>query len=171
MASISVYYQRPGKGLTIYEEDLVQEDEVCLRTFKSLPDESGERLSVALRKQGLIRADQSVRAISKVYFFAEPFNILEFQDAAGNLLGYYSDIGEPARKLAPGKYEMTDLYLDVWLSPEGQLLELDWDEFEEALQKKIINTEQANLARAAMQRIKAENTLNIYPDQYIRVSK
>ena len=167
MTSISVYYQRPGKGLTIYEEDYIHEDAACLRTCTSLPDEVSEHLSAVLYQQGLIRVEQRVHTIKKVYFFAEPFNVLEFRDPLGNLLGYYSDIGEPAKKLRPGEYEMTDLYLDIWLSPDGTLLELDWDEFEEAIQKNILNSEQACLARAAIQRLKEETALKIYPDKYI----
>jgi predicted RNA-binding protein associated with RNAse of E/G family len=168
MDKISIYYQRPGKGLTIYEEDYISEDETCLRTFKTLPVETSENLSAALLKQGLIDQGKRVLSISKIYFFDEPFNILEFRGDEGELLGYYSDIGEPARKLRDGIYEMVDLFLDIWLWPDGRLLELDWDEFDEAIENKIITTAQADLARAAMLRLRDEVAQKVYPAKYLK---
>lgn len=167
-SSISIYYQRPGKGLTIYEEELVFEDENCLRTFKTLPFETSESLSAALLKQELINPGQRVLTIAKVYHFNEPFNVLEFRDTEGKPLGYYSDIGEPARKLRNGIYEMVDLFLDIWLWPDGKLLELDWDEFDEAIKNNVITTAQADLARTAMQRLKSEVAQKIYPAIYLK---
>jgi predicted RNA-binding protein associated with RNAse of E/G family len=168
MDKISIYYQRPGKGLTIYEEEHSFEDEKCLRTFKTLPTETSENLSAALLKQGLIDQGKRVLSISKVYFFNEPFNVLEFRGAEGELLGYYSDIGQPATRLRDGAYEMIDLFLDIWLWPDGRLLELDWDEFDEAVENKVITTAQADLARAAMLRLREEVSQKIYPAKYLK---
>ena len=119
MKTVSIFYQRPGKGQTIYVEDHVFEDEYFLRTFKTLPPEISEHLSAALLKQGLIHADQRALTIAKVYFFNEPFNILEFRDTEGKLLGHYSNIGEPARMMRNDECEMVDLFLDIWLLPNG----------------------------------------------------
>ncbi len=168
MATISIYYHRPGKGLTIYEEDLEYEDERGVHTSKVLPDDISLHLSAALQKQGMLQHGQRIGSISKVYFFGEPFNILEFRAPDGELLGYYSDIGEPAIKMRAGEYKMIDLFLDVWLFPDRRLLELDWDEFEQALADGVINTEQANLARSAMERIKNEAARGVYPASYLR---
>jgi len=168
MSTVSIYYQRPGKGLTIYEEEHVFEDENCLRTFKTLPPEISESLSSALLKQGLIDPGQQVLTIAKVYHFNEPFNILEFRDTEGKLLGHYSDIGEPARMLSDGIYEMVDLFLDIWHWPDGKLMELDWDEFDEAVKNNVITPAQADLARAAMQRLKDEVVQKIYPAKYMK---
>lgn len=163
----TIHYIRPGKGLSLYVEDFVSEDETCLRTFKSLPPDIVERLSAALQRDGLIGPGQRVQTIAKVYFFDRPFNLLEFRDTEGILLGHYSDIGEPATRRADGDYEMVDLFLDIWLAPDGTLLELDWDELEEAIQHNVINAGQAQVARAAMQRLKDEVAAGIYPAQYL----
>lgn len=164
---VHMEYIRPGKETTYYEEDFVSQNEVCLRTFKTLPPEISERLSRALQEQKLIAAHQQVGSIAKTYFFTEPFNLLEFRDLDGNLLGHYSDIGMPAAQLTADTYQMTDLYLDIWLFPDGRLLELDWDEFEEALQKGILSAEQAELAKTAMKRIVHEVEQGVYPHQYL----
>jgi predicted RNA-binding protein associated with RNAse of E/G family len=159
-------YIRPGKETTYYEEDFVAQDEFGLRTYKTLPENIRDSLSRALQKQGLIEPDQRAGIITKTYFFAEPFNLLQFCDRDGTLLGHYSDIGEPLLQLSTDTFQMTDLYLDIWLYPDGRLLELDWEEFEEALQKQVISPAQADLARATMQRLVGEAQQGIYPGKY-----
>ena len=163
---IRIEYIRPGKEVTFYEEDFFAQDETCIRTFKTLPDDISARLSESLVKQQLIQPSQCVGTISKVYFFTEPFNLLEFRDVNGALLGHYSDIGEPAIRISPNEIQMTDLYLDIWLYPNGELLELDWDEFEEAIQKQVITWAQSELARTTMQRLITETKNGIYPSKY-----
>ena len=164
---VHIEYIRPGKETTYYEEGFVSQDEICLRTYKTLPSDIIEHLSSSLQKQNLIAAHQNAVTIAKTYFFTEPFNLLEFRDQNGDLLGHYSDIGEPVLKLGPGQFQMTDLYLDIWLYPDRRLLELDWGEFEEALHKQVITTTQADLARAAMQRLVSEVSQGIYPNRYL----
>lgn len=167
---IRIEYIRPGKETTYYEEDFVSQDDICLRTHKTLPPNISERLSRALERDKLILPRQRVGMVVKTYFFHEPFNLLEFREPDGKLLGYYSDIGEPARPLTPDKIQMTDLYLDIWLFPDGRLLELDWDEFEEAIQQQVITTAQADLARSAMKRLVTEVESGIYPAKYLNHS-
>jgi predicted RNA-binding protein associated with RNAse of E/G family len=163
---VRIEYIRPGKEVTVYEEDFLSLDESCLRTHKTLPEDISIGLSNALLSQGLIEAGERVGIIAKAYFFHEPFNLLEFRRTDGTLLGYYSDIGEPTIQLSPAEFQMTDLFLDIWLFPDGKLLELDWDEFEEAIQNQVITPAQADLARNAMQRLVDETARGIYPFRY-----
>jgi predicted RNA-binding protein associated with RNAse of E/G family len=164
---VRIEYIRPGKEITYYEEDFVSHDETCLRTFNTLPPTIVERLSLALQKQDLISPAKQVLTIRKTYFFNEPFNLLEFRDTNGELLGHYSDIGEPTIQLDSGTFQMTDLFLDIWLYPDGRLLELDWDEFEEAIERQVITPTQADIAREAMKRLIAEVDQGIYPSKYL----
>lgn len=163
---VRIEYIRPGKEVTYYEEEFFAQDETCLRTFKTLPEAISVHLSNALLSQNLIGPGQRVGTISKLYFFNEPFNLLIFREIDGTLLGYYSDIGEPVIQLSSTEFQMTDLFLDVWLFPDGRLLELDWDEFEEALEQKVITTAQADLARETMRRLVGETERGIYPFEY-----
>jgi len=164
---VRIEYIRPGKDITYYEEGFVSQDEVCLRTHKTLPKDITQRLSRALHRQGLIPAHQRVLTIAKTYFFAEPFNLLEFRARGGSLLGYYSDIGEPVVQIGFGEFQMTDLFLDIWLHPDGRLMELDWGEFDEAIQNQVITARQARFARAAMKRLIAEVARGLYPTRYL----
>jgi len=163
---VRIEYIRPGKEVTYYDEDFLAQDETCLRTFKTLPDDISARLSRALLEQNLIQPHQRVGTIAKRYYFNEPFNLLEFRELDGTLLGYYSDIGEPVLQLSPAEFQMTDLFLDIWQFPDGKLLELDWDEFEEAIQNQVITPAQADLARNAMKRLVDETARGIYPFHY-----
>lgn len=164
---VHMEYIRPGKETTYYEEDFVSQNALCLRTNRILPPEISERLSHALQEQELIAPHQRVGSIAKTYFFREPFNLLQFFDLEGTLLGHYSDIGMPIVQLTADTFQMTDLFLDIWLFPDGRLLELDWDEFEEAIQNQVITSAQAELARDAMQRLISEVEEGIYPYRYL----
>ena len=164
---VRIEYIRPSKEITYYEEGFISHDETCLRTFKTLPSDIAERLSLSLQKQDLISPGKQVLTIGKTYFFTEPFNLLEFRDTNGELLGHYSDIGEPTIQLDSGTFQMTDLFLDIWLYPDGRLLELDWDEFEEAIENQVITSAQADIARKAMKRLVAEVKEDIYPSSYL----
>jgi len=164
---VRIEYIRPGKETTYYEEDFVDRDEIGLRTHKRLPRKIAQQLSRALQGQRLIEPHHRVLTITKTYFFAEPFDLLEFRGKDSALLGYYSDIGEPLLQLSDISFQMTDLYLDIWLFPDGRLLELDWDEFEDAIQRKVIDASQADLARAAMQRLVREAAEGVYPGRYL----
>ena len=60
--------------------------------------------------------------------------------------GYYCDIMKPVKRSvdANGKlnrFEITDLFLDLWINPDGSYEIQDEDEFEEAVQKGAIDAE------------------------------
>ena len=164
---IRIQYIRPGKDVTEFVEDLITENEHFIKTFKTLPDEIIESLTQALRKNGFIAQDQITTSITKIYFFDEHFDLLLFHGEQGEILGYYSDIGTPLTKTADG-YQMTDWFLDIWLSPDGTLFELDLDEFEEALSKNLINPSEAEIARSTFARLIEEVKQGIYPHAYLK---
>jgi len=166
MPAAAIHYQRPGKPLTVYTEDLVSDDGRCLRTFKTLPADISERLSLSMQKDGLIGPEKRVLTVAKVYFYNEHFNLLEFRGPDGVLLGHYSDIGTPITKINDG-YTMTDWFLDLWLAPDGTVLELDWDEFETAHAAGLLTESAAAIARATLERLKAEIGAGLYPYQYL----
>jgi predicted RNA-binding protein associated with RNAse of E/G family len=163
----TVHYTRPGKGLTLYTEGLVSDDGHCLHTYTVLPDEIRRDLSHALRRDDLIAPTQTIASIRKFYFYTEPFNVLEFWDTEDRLAGYYSDLTDLLVKQADG-YHLTDLFLDLWLTPDGTLRELDWDEFEEAVAQGVLTLEQQTLARTTMARLVAEVASGRYPAHYLK---
>ena len=164
---VRIHYIRPGKEVTDYVENLVSVNEHYIKTFNPFPNAVVESLTNALRKNGFISQNQIATSITKIYFFDQHFDLLLFQDEQGEILGYYSDIGTPLIKTADG-YQMTDWFLDIWLSPDGTLFELDLDEFEEALSKNLISAAEAEIARRTFARLIEEVKQGIYPHAYIK---
>jgi len=165
--SVTIEYIRPGKETTYYEEDLLFECAEYIKTTKRLPDEIAEKLSKGLRENSFITNEQRCEYVTKVYFFNEYFDLLQCQDERQQTVGYYSDIGTPLRRIDNG-FQMTDWFLDIWLSPDGTLFELDMDEFEEALSMDLMNPTEAEIARKTFARLIEEVRQGIYPQAYLR---
>lgn len=163
---VTIEYTRPGKDVTEYIEDLLFEDEQRIKTFKLFPSQVAKKLTHSLQLNGFISRWQRVACITKVYFFQEHFNVLQFQDKQRKTLGYYSDIGTPLIKTESG-YRMTDWFLDIWLTPAGKLFELDMDEFEDALSKHLLTPGEAQIARDTFARLIDEVKQGIYPNTYL----
>lgn len=90
------------------------------------------------------------------------YDVGKFYDRQRNLVGYYCDIIKPLNKLlrTPGKTNrITDLFLDLWITPGGDLVVLDEDEFEAALEHGYLSKSLADQARKQMdsliQKVKA----------------
>lgn len=165
--TITVEYIRPGKETSYYEEDVLIENDEYLKTFKRLPEEIAESLTQSLRENLLIAQDKSCACVTKVYFFHEHFDLLLFQDQHEGVLGYYSDIGTPLVKTHDG-YRMIDWFLDIWLSADGTLFELDEDEFEDALNNNLLNNADGEIARSTFHRLINEVKAGIYPGDYLK---
>src|SRR5262249_36700477 len=63
------------------------------------------------------------------YFYTRRwFTAFELTSSSGQRKGWYCDIAEPA-VVADGFIRQIDLYLDVWVDPQGRPQMLDEDEF------------------------------------------
>jgi predicted RNA-binding protein associated with RNAse of E/G family len=167
----SIYYTRVGDNLTIYCEDIVYEDDQRLDTHKILPREIGEHLANRIREDnGLIPEDAVIGRICKHYFTNQWFDILEFYDTDDRFLGYYSDIATPMEK-KDGAYYLHDLVLDLWIYPEGRLKELDWDEFDQAVQRGQISLAHQQKAVETLRWLVAEARSGRFPGPYLFAKK
>ncbi|HEX4203193.1 MAG TPA: DUF402 domain-containing protein [Ktedonobacteraceae bacterium] len=81
------------------------------------------------------------------YYTDRWFNIFDIRGKTGQRKGWYCNIAEPAI-IAQSHIEQVDLYLDVWVNPEGQTRVLDEDEFHAAT---ILNAEQRSGAQHGLQ--------------------
>jgi predicted RNA-binding protein associated with RNAse of E/G family len=165
MTKIRIEYIRPGKETHYYLDDLVSIDSDRLKTFVKLPAERAVTLTKNLVAARLIAPDRYATAIAKTFFFDEYFDLLEFYDEKGDLLGYYSDIASPLVKTDEG-YIMTDWFLDIWLGTDGRLIELDLDEFEEAVAQNLLSNLEIEQARATFARLIEEARTGVYPHRY-----
>lgn len=86
-------------------------------------------------------------------FKDQPYDIGRFYRPDGSWIGYYVDVLEPVRWQgadAEMLETLVDLFLDVWIAPEGSYEVLDEDEFEEALGLGHITDAQAEHARRVL---------------------
>jgi predicted RNA-binding protein associated with RNAse of E/G family len=78
------------------------------------------------------------------------YDVSKFYDRKRRFTGYYCDIIRPIARLLSNPTEtsiMTDLFLDLWITPEGKWKVLDEDELQQAVTKRIISNSLARRAR------------------------
>lgn len=89
-------------------------------------------------------------------FKDRPFDVGRFYRPDGTWTGYYADVLEPVRweGADPTTIEpIVDLFLDLWIAPDGRHLVLDEDEFEEAISLGHLKSEQIEHARGVLQEL------------------
>jgi predicted RNA-binding protein associated with RNAse of E/G family len=109
------------------------------------------RLIVSSRRWvgGKVIANNGYSAIWFVYK-DKWYDIGKFYDRDWNWVGYYCDIIKPVVKLLQTQSRtitLTDLYLDLWIWPDGRLAILDEDELRRSLEERYISTSLAERAR------------------------
>jgi predicted RNA-binding protein associated with RNAse of E/G family len=125
-----------------------------------LRDESPNRLVIEQRLRMRNPRREFGRVVVAKGYIAEWFifrgkwyDIGKFYDRRRRFTGYYCDIIRPVSKLltdAANTAIITDLFLDLWITPEGQSLVLDEDEMQRALSKHIISTTLGKRARTEL---------------------
>ena len=163
---VKINYRRPGKFDHVYVEELVADDDRQLLTHTVLTRADSLEMTEAVRRAGLIGPADTITAVRKHYFYHEYFDLLEFFGPQDQVLGYYSDIATPLVR-RDGEYELTDLFLDVWLTPGQPAIELDEDEFAAAVAQGLVSPEQQAQAQQAFDRLRAEIAAGLYPQRYL----
>ena len=107
------------------------------------------QLSSPRRLFGKVIADTGYSAIWFIYRH-RGYDIGKLYDRAARHLGYYCDILKPPRKLLLNSTRtttLTDLFLDLWITPRGAHYVLDENELQNALRSGHISTVLASRAR------------------------
>lgn len=82
------------------------------------------------------------------------YDVGKFYDRRGRFTGYYCDIIRPVSRLLSNPLKtsiITDLFLDLWITPDGKCIALDEDELQRALAKHMISHSLAARARRELQ--------------------
>jgi predicted RNA-binding protein associated with RNAse of E/G family len=114
--------------------------------------ESAITVDAPRQMSGRVIVDSGYLAIWFVYR-DKWYDVGKIYDRARNWVGYYCDIIRPVGKLlrAPTRTNMiTDLFLDLWITPEGRSVVMDEDEFENALRQGYLSKKLANQTRREM---------------------
>jgi predicted RNA-binding protein associated with RNAse of E/G family len=82
------------------------------------------------------------------------YDVGKFYDRRRRFTGYYCDIIRPVTRLLSNATKtsiITDLFLDLWITPDGRYMVLDEDELDVALAENIISSSLARQARRELQ--------------------
>ena len=99
------------------------------------------------------------------------FDVGRVYSPAGEFRGYYADAvemidwqGSDPRSLAP----IVDLFLDIWIWPDGRYEILDEDELADALRQRYVSAGQAELAHRTIGQIAAGVEAGSFPPVEMR---
>ena len=104
-------------------------------------------------------------------FKGRPFDIGRVYRPDGTWTGYYVDVLEPVQWEAsdPNTLEpIIDLFLDLWIAPDGKYMVLDEDEFEEAISLGHLTGEQVDHARSVLQELVEATEREEFPPAVVR---
>jgi hypothetical protein len=160
MAKLKVFYRRGPGQVTVYEQELLYDD------GRLIVSSAPFRPSASLRAQLPRLADEEYRAIWSVAL-GEWHDLGKVYDLAGELVGYYCDIIRPARR-TPAGLEVEDLFLDLWVFPEGRYLVLDEAEFAVALSRGWLDASTAARAKGELSRLIGEVESGRFPPAKVR---
>jgi len=161
-SSVRIHYLRPPDHEEVFVQDLVHDtDEVkiTLATDLDVPD--------PVRVHGRVVLESGSDAV----WFTFPglwHDIGRFHRADGTFTGIYSNVLTPLVFEEGGTvWRTTDLYLDVWLEPGGEISVLDEDQLVEALDRGWIGLGTAERARLEVRRILESRKAGAWPPDVV----
>jgi predicted RNA-binding protein associated with RNAse of E/G family len=113
----------------------------------------------------VIGGEVVLEAGADVVWFTFPglwHDVGRFHRADGTFTGLYANILTPA-VLDGAEWDTTDLFLDVWVSPDGRISLLDEDEMEEALDRAWLDAPTAARAREEADQLVAAAAAGSWP--------
>ncbi len=96
------------------------------------------------------------------------FDIGKIRDLNGKHTGYYCDIATPPKLLQDGGIELTDLFLDLWVSPDLRYKILDEEELEDAFCKGWIAKELHDKAKEQLKKLIGRVDQGSFPPYEVR---
>jgi GrpB-like predicted nucleotidyltransferase (UPF0157 family)/protein associated with RNAse G/E len=154
------YVRPPGRALEMYDELIFKSERVIVGK-----SQVSSAHSIRFEGRTVLKAGFPI-----TYFelMGKWFSVLKVRNLQGELMGYYCDIVAPPRLLEDGTVEVTDLFLDLWVSPSLRYRVLDEEELEEALKKGWITGEQCKAAKRELQKLVRMVEHGRFPPQSIR---
>lgn len=158
---VEVLFRRPPDGVERYDHELLHDgEEVKISLLRRPPDAPPVAVGEGIRLEGG----------ASLLWFVFPdrgFEVGSFYDPDGRHLGYYTNlIRRP--ELGEGRWEITDLFLDVW-QPAGDGAEvLDREELERAEERGWIGGDEAERVRRRADRIAERARSGDWPPEPVR---
>ena len=157
METIELIYKRLPDRVHYFEQNLLYEDNDVIITTQHIKPSS------PIVIDGVTVLGDNYRAVWFV-FANRWYDIGKIYNLDDQFTGYYCDIILPMKR-TDTYFEITDLFLDLWVSPDGSYQVEDEDEFESAIARNWIQTDLANQAREALQDLIVEIESGVFPPE------
>lgn len=148
METVTLTYKRPPDRVNYFQQQLLYiDDDVIVTSQRVKPS------SPIVQNGETVLADN----FAAVWFVFTGlwYDVGKVYNLANEWTGYYCDIMKPVKRRmnTAGEldcFEITDLFLDLWINPDGTYEIQDEDEFEEAIQIGAIDAELERKAREVL---------------------
>jgi len=160
VARIRIVFHRPGVGTTEWTQDLVAETPDFILSSFVFEDER----PMAIDGKVVVTRGYSGHLFEMVRENTEVVTVFDDRDRP---TGYYVNLNSEPRRFEGG-YEVTDWFLDVWVFPDLQYRVLDVDEFEAAVESRLIDSTTAARARDVLRRVEAALAARDFPPSPVR---
>ena len=142
---IDLIYKRLPDNINHFEQPLLYEDQSVIVTTQQITP------STPIVIEDITVLGPNFWAIW--FIFAKRwYDLGKIYNPQGEFTGYYCDIIKPMQKSGT-QIEITDLFLDLWVTPELSYQILDRDEFVSARQNGWIKPKLANQAEQALNQL------------------
>ena len=104
-------------------------------------------------------------------FKGEPFDVGRVYRPDGAWTGFYVDVLEPVHWDGADPttlHPLRDLFLDLWIAPDGTYRVLDEDEFAHAADEGWISPQEASHARGTLNHLVSRVKLGTFPPEVVR---
>ncbi|MCZ6679549.1 MAG: DUF402 domain-containing protein [Candidatus Poribacteria bacterium] len=159
MQTIELIYNRLPDRVSRFQQNLLHEDEGVIVTTQRL------KPSNPIVIDGVTVLGDNFRVVWFV-FANRWYDVGKIYNLEEQLTGYYCDIIMPMERHET-HYEITDLFLDLWVSLDVRYQVQDEDEFEAAIQQNWIPTDLAEQARQALRALIAEIESGAFPPEIV----
>ena len=166
METVTLTYKRPPDRVNYFQQQLLYiDDDVIVTTQRVKP-------STPIVQNGrTVLADNF--AVVWFVFTGLWYDVGKVYNLNNEWTGYYCDIMKPVKRRVDASdkldcFEITDLFLDLWINPDGTYQIQDEDEFEEAIQKGVIGSELESSARDVLTALIVEVETGKFPPQFVQ---
>ena len=163
--TIALIYKWPPDRVNHSQQQLPYVDENVIVTFQRVKPSSA-----IVQNSEIVLGDNFT--IVWFVFTGLWYGVAKVYNLDDEWTGYYCDIMEPVKRGVdvagkPDYFEITDLFLDLWINSDGTYEIQDEDAFKDAVQAGAIDTELAEKALDALSALIAEVETGKFPPQFV----
>ena len=162
--TVHIHYRRPPDRLDVFEQVLLLDSPATKVTLqRSTPIEAAK----------LWRGTTILEPGSPVVWFTFPgawHDVGRFHTADGDFTGLYANILTPPEFHGSAenlRWDTTDLFLDLWLAPDGRLDLMDEDQLSEARRLGWVDEALAGRALTEADRLREACERGVWPPQVV----